>query len=132
MNWYKLIKFSHFLKTASVTFSINDSHRISQPKDLMKLCQDLSIFIHYKAKMIDENFYPLNTDIDPDTSHSDFEGYTGTINFYVRPNEKSKNSDMNRYIEAINAWIEDKKLEGYVIKLNNIPEKSRYVSYSCL
>ena len=120
MNWYNYFKKISFVKTASITFSLEDAWKISQPKNLLDLCHDFLNFIHYGAKLSNDRFRPGMTDIEPDTSSSDFGGYTGVINFYVKQDD-----DINEYPKAINAWIEDKAIEGYRITYSNKPEQSK-------
>lgn len=123
-SWYKYFKKIASLKTASVTFSLEDSWRIAQPKNLLNLCSDFINFIYYNKKLAKENFKPYSTDIEPDTSSSDFEGYTGIINFYINPEY-----DIKEYINAIDAWIEDKAIEGYKIEYSKNPDQSNSRSW---
>jgi hypothetical protein len=126
-SWYKYFKKICIIKTASasiaksasITFSLEDAWKISQPKNLLDLCSDFLNFIHYGAKLSNDRFRPGYSDIEPDTSSSDFEGYTGVINFYVKQDD-----DINEYPKAIKAWIDDKSIEGYQITCSMNPEKS--------
>ena len=74
MNWFK--------KIASVTFSIADTDKVSQPMNLLDICSDISNFIYYEAKIGKDTGIKFDH-IEPDTSRSQFDAPLGYINFYL-------------------------------------------------
>lgn len=99
-------------KLASITFTINDAHRISQPKTVSDLSVDLSNFAREKYG-ISGSLYDLQPD------GFDDQNMTGTINWYIRPETVSE----DKQLEIINAWIADKNITGYQFKVRG-PEIS--------
>ena len=91
MNWFK--------KIASVTFWIDDTDKISQPMNLLDICEDIKNFIYYEAK-IGENTGIIFDSIEPDTSRSEYDGPLGYINFYLY----NTNVDISYVEEAINMY----------------------------
>jgi len=139
MNWYRILT-ARVKKIASVTFFVNDSHKIAQPKNLLDLCHDLSNFFYHGSKINEQKLAaPLMSDISPDTSHSEFDAMAGSITVYPNPrkigpqnmdwqkvNELSPEelaSAGGKYYEnsledmmpIIDEWIQSKQDEGYVI-----------------
>ena len=53
MNWYRILT-ARVKKIASVTFFVNDSHKIAQPKDLLGLSSELANFFYYNSKGIED------------------------------------------------------------------------------
>ena len=132
MNWYKQMKLAQIMKVSSVTFFVSDSHKISQPKGLLDLCHDFTNFVYNRAKINNEGFLPTMDDVSPDTSSSDFDGYTGTINFYSRPREyqdKTYENSPESVAEAVKLWTKDKEQEGYIFENNGKIETSRMFGY---
>ena len=123
MKWYQLYKLSA-LKMASITFSLQDSHKIAQPMTLMNLSSDLVNSIWYKYKLTGPHFSPYTTDADID-GKSSFEDTTGVINFYVKANPNCPNPDPQDYAKAIDTWIADKQEDGFIIERGQNPEKSK-------
>tara|TARA_B100000614_G_scaffold262903_1_gene299959 strand:- start:118581 stop:119501 length:921 start_codon:yes stop_codon:yes gene_type:complete len=139
MNWYRILT-ARVKKIASVTFFVNDSHKIAQPKDLLGLSSELANFFYYNSKSNEpKRAAPTMNDIVPDTSHSDFDGHTGTINVYPNPRKIGpQNMDWQKVYElspeelrasggeyyensltdmmpVIDEWIQNKQDEGYAI-----------------
>ena len=73
-NWYRRIKFSSFIKTASITFFLPDSFKISRPKKLLNLSTDFLQFV-YENNF--EGIAPHSGHIEPDLN--DFDDYTGKM-----------------------------------------------------
>jgi hypothetical protein len=117
MNWYKLYK-SASLKQASITFDLEDSWKIAQPRDLLGLSRDFLNFIHYEAKLANDQFQPNFMNIEPD-GQSQYDGYTGTINFYIKQDDNPA-----EYVKAMEAWKQHMAPEGYKIEYNPQPEQS--------
>jgi len=111
-NWYVNLKFAQFEKVASVTFFVADSHKIAQPKNILDLAHEFTNWSYYGSKMANEKASPMLNQVAPDGD--DFDQPTGTINFYSVENSnngaKNRPEDLKPLIEA---WIEEKKTEGY-------------------
>jgi len=76
MNWYKKTT-----KFASISFYIEDSHKVAQPTNLLEICFDITKFIYYVKNL--KGLKIRQDSVAPDTSHSRFDEPTGTINFYL-------------------------------------------------
>jgi len=83
LNWYKNI-----IKLASISFYIEDSHKVAQPMNLLEICFDISKFIYYVKNL--KGLDMTHDHISPDTSHSRFDAPTGTINFYLSDKRVNK------------------------------------------
>ena len=110
MNWYHRLKTSSWLKSASVTFFLDEAYRIAQPKDMLSLCTEMSNFFR-KNGLTTQTFNPdPYMGITPDGN--DFDQMTGTINLYV-PQKDWSTFDKNEYEKAIQAYIDEKSIEGF-------------------
>ncbi len=102
MNWLQ--------KIASISFWLDGSQKISQPKDVMALSYDLQKFVHVQTgKMMD-----IHT-IQPDGDMSDL---TGTINWYV-----TKFISEEEQLKVMQEWIAEQQMMDYQIKVRG-PERS--------
>jgi len=103
MNWLQ--------KLASVTFSLEGSHKISQPKDIMGLSYELQKYASEKA-----GFYIDYHSIAPDGDY--FSEMEGVINWYV-----SDNIPEEQQVQIIQQWIQEMQLMDYEMKFTG-PEIS--------
>lgn len=113
MNW--LQKIAH-VKFASITFQIQDAHRIGQPKNLTEICWDIqSIVSDYYPKSWIINGSLDNT-ITPDAPQ--WKQMTGDINWYIPVNIDPQ--EIEPHIEAV---VKDMSLMGIEISAGS-PQKS--------
>lgn len=98
-------------KISSITFSLEDSHKISQPKDIEQLSYDL-------IKAVYDSGYE-NVKYDTITSDGGEYGLTGTINWYVDPNVMNKEDQ----IRLMKQWKQEQEMLGYEINIRG-PERS--------
>ncbi len=98
-------------KISSVTFSLEGSDKISQPKDISDLGRELHQFATQR----------IGQDIEFDTIQSDGsgEGLTGTINWYVNENLVSQ-ADQQAIMRE---WIEEMRVMDFEIQMRG-PERS--------
>ena len=103
-------------KISSVTFSLEDSHKISQPKDVMKLSYELQKFVmDQTGKFADVH------SIQPDGEQ--FDELTGTINWYM--GDDIPEEDM---IKVMQAWKQEQEIMGFQIQIRG-PEVSGQNQY---
>lgn len=111
MNWYRI-------KVSSLTFKLDGSEKISQPKDLLSLSFNLIDFAFNKdSSLLLDNHYQT---VSPD-GNSNVNGYTGTINYYFTSTEK-----LNDIKSLINEWGQDIGLLGVTIGIGNIEKSKLY------
>ncbi len=113
MSWYKIAKLSRWIKTASITFSLNDAYKISQPKNMLDLSFDIFSFINKKVLAPQKSPMSIN-DISPDGD--DYDKMTGTINVYVF--DESNLKEIENIVKSI---IEEYSQYGFVMnyKIDN-------------
>ena len=99
------------LKQAGISFFLADSHKISQPKNIMQLSTDLSGWVREQG--YDASHYTVTPDGD------DFDKLQGTINWYISP----KVLDENTQAQLAMGWIKEQKLMDFEINLRG-PEIS--------
>ncbi|MHA2279748.1 MAG: hypothetical protein ACXAC5_02475 [Promethearchaeota archaeon] len=111
MNWLQ--------KISSVTFSLEESHRIAQPKTVFDLANDLNLWAHENAPryFTEGNWQVIDQD-GLDTSEM-----TGTINWYYDP-EKIPPSEVETIPDYMRQWFQE-ELAALGCKINiRGPEQS--------
>ena len=112
MNWLKSL-----LKTSSVTFSLQDSDKISQPKTVYNLSTDL---YYWAVKNVPKKYFN-NKRVMIDVDGLDVDTYTGTINWYITDPELSY--DIPKYI---NQWIQEISLLDIEAQIGELEQSNMY------
>ena len=90
-GWYGKVRI------ASVTFKLEHAHKISQPKDLLRLAHDLYYYVAEHVDHDEEAYAWLYHAFDPDGASTD--DLTGIINIYLPAQYTIKPEDERKYRE---------------------------------
>jgi len=111
MNWLQ--------KTASVTFSLEQSDRIAQPKTISSIA---NAFFTWALKHVPRNLIGSGSRRLIDMDGVNVSSPTGTINWYV------KNADLAADIPMyVNQWVQEEMLPlGFHVRLGNLEPSGMY------
>lgn len=99
------------LKQAGITFFLEGSQKISKPKNILNLSNDLITWLY------DKGYQYTYDEITSDGG--DFDKMTGTINWYINP----KTANYKTQEKLAHEWIKEQELMDYEIQLRG-PEIS--------